>query len=206
MPELLIRQILPLAALLSLSAPLAAQAQGNGNSGDNNHVLRVCADPDYLPFSNSAGAGFENKVAALIAKSMGRQLEYHWASWRGPGGFSNFLADNLDAGKCDVVMDLPYGDAEEGYTNPYYTSSYVFISKANNDITSMTALTQHPMKIGFEEETTPQTALQMLDLTQNAVVFHIADDPNASPEQFLQAVENNRVGVMITWNRRSAPS
>ncbi len=199
MPELLIRQILPLAALLSLSAPLAAQAQGNGNSGDNNHVLRVCADPNYLPFSNSAGAGFENKVAALLAKSMGRQLEYHWASYRGPGGFSNFLADNLDAGKCDVVMDLPYGDAEEGYTNPYYTSSYVFISKANNDITSMTALTQHPMKIGFEEETTPQTALQMLDLTQNAVVFHIADDPNASPEQFLQAVENNRVGVMITW-------
>ncbi len=128
------------------------------------HVLRVCADPDYLPFSNSAGQGFENKVAEVLAKSMGRQLEYHWASYRGQGGFSNFLADNLNAGKCDVVMNLPYGDNEEGYTNPYYTSSYVFISKGD-DITSMTELTRHPMKIGFEEDTTPQDALQMLNLT-----------------------------------------
>jgi mxaJ protein len=189
-----IRQLLPLAALLGFTMPLAAHAQTSGN----NQVLRVCADPDYLPFSNSAGQGFENKVAELLAKSMGRRLEYHWASYRGQGGFSNFLADNLDAGKCDVVMDLPYGDNEEGFTNPYYTSSYVFIAK-NNDITSMIDLTRHPMKIGYEEETTPETALKMLDLTQDAVAFHIADDPNSSPEQFLRAVENNRVGVMITW-------
>jgi mxaJ protein len=197
MPNMSIRPVLPLAALLSLAVPLAAHAQGS----ENNHVLRVCADPDYLPFSNRAGDGFENKVAEVLAKTMGRQLEYHWASYRGQGGFSNFLADTLDAGKCDVVMDLPYGDGEEGYTNPYYTSSYVFITKTSNnyDITSMTSLTHQPMKIGFEEETTPETALQMLDLTQEAVPFHIADDPNASPEQFLQAVENNRVGVMITW-------
>jgi mxaJ protein len=186
---------LPLAALLGLAAPLAAHAQNNNN---DNKVLRVCADPDYLPFSNSAGQGFENKVAEILAKTMGRQLEYHWASYRGQGGFSNFLADNLNAGKCDVVMNLPYGDNEEGYTNPYYTSSYVFITKGD-DITSMTELTRHPMKIGFEEDTTPQDALQVLNLLPEAVPFHIAEDPNASPEQFLQAVENGRVGVVITW-------
>jgi quinoprotein dehydrogenase-associated probable ABC transporter substrate-binding protein len=189
--------VLPFAALLSVAAPLAAHAQDTANT----KVLRVCADPNYLPFSNSAGQGFENKVAAQLAKTMGRTLEYRWASYRGPGGFSNFLADNLDAGKCDVVMNLPYGDNEEGYTNPYYTSSYVFISKAdkNYDITSMRSLTLHPVKIGYEEETTPETALKMLDLTQNAVTFHVAEDPTASPEQFLQAVETGRVGVMITW-------
>jgi quinoprotein dehydrogenase-associated probable ABC transporter substrate-binding protein len=191
-----IRQALPLAALL-LTAPLAAHAQGGGN----NQVLRVCADPNYLPFSNHAGEGFENKVAELLAKSMGRQLEYHWASYRGHGGFSNFLADNLKAGKCDVVMDLPYGDNEAGYTDPYYTSSYVFISKANKDydISSMISLTHHPIKIGYEEETTPEIALKMLDLLPNAVVFHIAEDPNASPQLFLQAVQTDRVGVVITW-------
>ncbi len=194
MPKISIRQVLPLAGLLSLTAPLAAHAQNS----DNTQVLRVCADPNYLPFSNKAGQGFENKVAELLAKSMGRRLEYHWASYRGQGGFSNFLADNLDTGKCDVVMNLPYGDNEEGYTNPYYTSSYVFIAK-NDDITSMIDLSHHPMKIGFEDETTPQTALKMLNLTQDAVVFHVADDPTASPEQFLQAVQDNRVGVVITW-------
>jgi mxaJ protein len=199
MSKISIRQLLPLAGLLGLTVPLAAHAQASASNSDNSHMLRVCADPNYLPFSNRAGQGFENKVAELLAKSMGRQLEYQWASYRGEGGFSNFLADNLEAGKCDVVMDLPYGDNEVGFTNPYYTSSYVFISKANNNISSMTELTRRPMKIGFEEETTPETALQMLNLTQEAVIFHVADDPSASPEQFLQAVENDHVGVMITW-------
>jgi mxaJ protein len=197
MPKISCLPALPVAALLGLAVPFAAQAQHSANS----HVLRVCADPDYLPFSNSAGQGFENKVAEQLARTMGRKLEYHWASYRGQGGFSNFLADNLDAGKCDVVMDLPYGDNEEGYTKPYYTSSYVFISRKDKDydISSMRSLTLHPVKIGFEEDTTPETALKMLDLTQNAVMFHIAEDRTASPEQFLQAVQSDQVGVVITW-------
>ena len=55
------------------------------------------------------------------------------------------------------------------------------------------------IKIGYEDETTPETALQMLNLVGNAVPYHIADDPSASPEQLLQAVQDNKVGVMITW-------
>src|ERR1700758_1000240 len=64
--------------------------------------LRVCADPDYLPFSDRAGEGFENKVAVLMAKALGERLVYTWASYRGAGGFNEFLSRNLDAGKCDA--------------------------------------------------------------------------------------------------------
>ncbi|HJU11764.1 MAG TPA: hypothetical protein VJ728_12850, partial [Candidatus Binataceae bacterium] len=91
--------------------------------------LRVCADPDYLPFSNSAGEGFENKIAEFTAKNLQENLVEVWASTRGPGGFGEFLARNLDAGKCDAIMDMPYGSQEELTTDPYYISSYVFISK-----------------------------------------------------------------------------
>lgn len=161
--------------------------------------LRVCADPDYMPFSNRAGQGFENQVAAFVAKALGRPLEYHWASYRGQGGFSNFLADNLDVGKCDAVMDLPYGDVEEGYTQPYYISSYVFVTKKGTQVRSLRSPALRTMKIGFEADTGPEMALKILGLTGNAVPFHVADDPNASPKSMLQAVEDGKVGVMITW-------
>ena len=67
-------------------------------------ALNVCADPDYLPFSNRAGEGFENKVAEAVAKVLGEPLNYTWASHRGNGGFPQFLSSTLDARKCDVIM------------------------------------------------------------------------------------------------------
>src|SRR5215468_3268481 len=88
--------------------------------------LRVCADPDYLPYSNRAGEGFENKVAEVVAKAMGETVAYKWASYRGHGGFPQFLSSTLDEKRCDVVMNIPYGSREELTTKPYYISSYVF--------------------------------------------------------------------------------
>ncbi|MDD2877421.1 MAG: transporter substrate-binding domain-containing protein [Acidiphilium sp.] len=181
-------------------APHAVSA-ANAQPSANSHVLRVCADPDYLPYSNRAGQGFENKVAELVAKAMGRKLEYTWASYRGHGGYSNFLAENLDAKKCDVVMNLPYGDHEEAYTKPYYRSSYVFITRKDKHyhIRSMNSVSLKSIKIGFEADTTPEIAIKMLDLINNAVEFNVASDPTASPRQLLQAVQDGKVGVMVTW-------
>src|SRR5690349_23409154 len=85
-------------------------------------ALSVCADPDYLPYSNRAGEGFENKVAAVVAKALGGPVVYTWASYRGHGGFPQFLSFTLDAKKCDVVMSIPYGSREELTTRPYYIS------------------------------------------------------------------------------------
>jgi len=186
-----------LLAALALAPSNAAAATAEPNAS----ALRVCADPDYLPFSNRSGQGFENKVAEVLAHSMGRPIEYHWASTRVRGGFSNFLADTLDAGKCDLVMDLPYGDNEEGYTQPYYTSSYVFIQRKDNNglITSMSSPDLHGMKIGYEEDTTPEMALKMFNLTGNVMTFNVAERPGESPEQFLQAVQSGKIDVAITW-------
>ncbi len=163
--------------------------------------LRVCADPDYLPFSNQAGQGFENKVAELVAKAMGRKLEYHWASYRGHGGFSDFLADTLDQRKCDVVMSLPTGDNEEAYTKPYYVSSYVFVTRKDKHyhIRSMNSVSMRKIKIGFEAGSTPQIGVMESNLINNAVEFHVSSNPKASPREMLQAVQDDKVGVMITW-------
>src|SRR5207237_9497301 len=129
-------------------------------------TLRVCADPDYLPYSNRAGQGFEHKVAEAVAKALGERLEYTWENTRGRGGFPEFLARTLDADKCDVVMNLPYGSREELTTEPYYVSSYVFVFKKsrNYDIKSMDSATLKRIKIGFESDTPAENGLKMRGL------------------------------------------
>src|SRR5260370_2385171 len=118
-------------------------------------TLRVCADPEYLLYSSRAGAGFENKIAEAVAKALGEPIEYAWENTRAKGGFPEFLGRTLDANKCDVVMNIPYGSREELTTQPYYVSSYVFVFKKskNYDIRSMDSAILKRIKIGFESDT-----------------------------------------------------
>src|SRR5580704_5641842 len=118
-------------------------------------ALSVCADPDYLPYSNRAGEGFENKIAVAVAKALGEKLEYTWASSRGHGGFPQFLSSTLDAKKCAVIMSIPYGSREESTTRPYYISSYVFVFAKNRNyqITSMDSPVLKRIRVGFEKNT-----------------------------------------------------
>jgi mxaJ protein len=163
--------------------------------------FRVCADPDYLPFSNRAGQGFENKIAELTAKGLGAKLVEVWATMRGPGGFGEFLARNLDAGKCDAIMDMPYGSQEELTTDPYYSSSYVFISKRTRsyDLENMDSPILHKLRIGFERDTPPEDGLKLRDLLSQAEPFSVGDTESVSPATMLRAVQEGSVDVMITW-------
>jgi hypothetical protein len=68
-------------------------------------VLRVCADPRNLPFSNEAGEGFENKIAALLAQKLGKTLAYEYYP-----GTTGFVRNTLNAHLCDVIMGMPQGD------------------------------------------------------------------------------------------------
>ena len=177
-----------IAALLVLAAPAEA--------------LRVCADPGYLPFSNRAGEGFENKVAEAVAKAMGETVEYTWASYRGHGGFPQFLSSTLDAKKCDVVMSIPYGSREELTTRPYYTSSYVFIfPKAKNyNLTSMDSPALKRLRIGFERDTPAEDGLKIRSMIPGTVVpFDVSDEGAESPATMLDALKNGKIDVLITW-------
>ncbi len=163
--------------------------------------FRVCADPDYLPFSDRAGQGFENKVAQLTAESLHMNLIEVWDTTRGPGGFGEFLARNLDQGKCDAIMDMPYGSQEELTTDPYYVSSYVFIARKDKgyDLESMDSTILHKLRIGFERDTPPEDGLKLRDLLAQAQPFSVGDTENVSPVTMLKAVQDGTVDVMITW-------
>jgi len=177
-------------ALGALATPSTARA-------DN---LRVCADPNYMPFSNKAGAGFENQVALFVAKTMGARLVYRYATTRGPGGFDQFVHEELNAHKCDVVMDVPYASDNVLTTHSYYISSYIFVyPKAKHyDITSMDSPVLKELKIGFEADTPAENGLKLRTLILHAVPFDSADSPSASPTEMLDAV-GTKVQVGVTW-------
>ena len=92
-------------------------------------ALRVCADPNNLPFSNRRGEGFENVLVERIARDLGRRVEYTWWAER-----RGFVRNTLKAGLCDLVPGLPSGSELALVTRPYYRSTYVFVSRRSRGL------------------------------------------------------------------------
>src|SRR6185369_9669868 len=112
------RRIQTIAATLLLAASYAFGADGKS--------LRVCADPYNLPFSNQQQEGFENKMAEVIAKDLGRPVSYVW--WGQRRGFvRNTMNATLEAGRCEIMIGAPAGYDLVRTTKPYYRSTYVFV-------------------------------------------------------------------------------
>ena len=185
----------------SVLGPVAVVAVSLAVLASPARALTVCADPDYLPYSNRASEGFENKVAEAVARALGEKVTYAWASYRGQGGFSQFLASTLDAKKCDVVMSLPYGSREELTTRPYYVSSYVFVfpKSKNYPISSMDSPVLKGLKIGFEHDTPAEGAVKLRGMIPRAVGFDVAESPDESPAVMLKALTSGKIDVLITW-------
>ena len=113
------------------------------------HPLRVCADPNALPFSNGSGEGFENRLAELLARELGVKLEYTWWAER-----RGFFRNTLKAKRCDVVMGVPAGLEMAATTEQYYAASYAFVSRgeigASLDFFSAPRLRTPPVRGGKE--------------------------------------------------------
>lgn len=186
------------ALVLSATATVPAAHAANAASGS---ALKVCADPNYLPYSNRDGKGFENDIAKYVANKLGATIDYNWSDSRGHGGYAEYLSRNLDSGKCDVVMNMPYGNQEELTTDPYYISSYVFVSKKAKgyNLTSLNAPVLKKLKIGFESDTPVEEGLQLRDLVTTAKSYDVGGATGVSPRSMLEDVENGTLDVMITW-------
>src|SRR5947208_1579506 len=90
--------------------------------------LRICSDPNNLPFSNDKLEGFENKIADIVAKEIGRKIEYSWRAQR-----RGFFREALKQADCDIVMGAPAHFELCLTTQPYYRSTYVFVSRKNHE-------------------------------------------------------------------------
>jgi mxaJ protein len=167
-------------------------------------TLRVCADPNNLPYSNDQKQGFENQIASLIASDLGVPVEYFWFPQR-----SRFFEKTLDRGVCDVVMGMPVGMDEAATTAPYYRSSYVFISKRSRglDIHSFDDPRLRTLKIGVQilgeedDSLPPVHALIARGLVHNLVGYSIFGNLNEKnpAADVIRALEKGEVDVAVVW-------
>src|SRR6516164_10037913 len=122
-----VAHILPVASLFLLAAgPAAAQT---GDVVDRSE-LKVCADPNNLPFSDEKKQGFENKVAELIGAELGLKVDYTWFPQ-----VIGFVRNTLSAHLCDLVMGTVAGDEVMQTTNPYYFTTYVMFYRSDKAFT-----------------------------------------------------------------------
>ncbi|HJP58110.1 MAG TPA: substrate-binding domain-containing protein [Gemmatimonadales bacterium] len=190
------RRLAAAAAALSLAA-LAAAAPAP-------RELRVCADPNNLPFTNRAGEGFENRIAELVARDLHARLSYTWWAQR-----RGFFRNTLNASLCDVVMGVPSDFEMARPTEPYYRSSYVFVTRRDRHlaIASLDDTVLRRLRIGVQligndyMNTPPAHALSRRGMVANVVGYTVYGDytePNP-PARIVDAVARGDVDVAIVW-------
>ncbi|WP_448190840.1 substrate-binding domain-containing protein [Azospirillum sp. sgz301742] len=180
------------AALLTLAAPAHADE------------LRVCADPNNLPFSNDRGEGFENRIVELLAADLHVPVRYTWWAQR-----RGFVRNTLKAGLCDVLAGVPSGFEMVSATRPYYRSSYVFVSRADRglDVASFNDPRLREVRVGVQmigndaTNTPPAHALSRRGIVDNVAGYTVYGDyaqPNP-PARIVAAVASGEVDVAVVW-------
>jgi len=167
-------------------------------------MLRVCADPNNMPFSNRDGTGFENALADLIGQELHQSVDYTWQPQR-----RGFLRETLNAMRCDVVLGIPVEDHEVLATRPYYRSTYVFVQRSDllPPIQSLDDPRLAHLRIGIHiigddyNSLPPGVALARRGLVANLTGFSIYGDYSqpAPPHLLIDAVADGTVDVAIAW-------
>jgi len=166
--------------------------------------LRVCADPNNLPYSNAAGEGFENKVMQLIADDLGATLRYTWWAQR-----RGFIRNTLNAGDCDVIAGVASNQGMLGTTQPYYRSSYVFVSRTDRHLalTSFDDPRLRRLRIGVQligddgANTPPTQALARRGIVDQVHGYMVYGDyrDRAPQSPIVDAVAAGDIDVAIVW-------
>lgn len=167
-------------------------------------ALRVCADPNNLPFSNARGEGFENRLADLVAREMGATVTYTWWAQR-----RGFVRNTLRAGTCDVVMGVPADYDPVLTTRAYYRSTYVFVARADRGlrVVSFDDARLRRMRIGVHvigddyANPPPAHALARRGMVRNVVGYSIYGDyaePDP-PARLLDALVHGDIDMAVVW-------
>ncbi len=188
-----------LAGILVATATATAAAQRPSPAQPG--VLRVCNDPDNMPFSNQKEEGFENKIAQLIAKDWNARLEYVWYPTR--RGYFRILNGMY----CDLIIQAPGGLDMAGTTDAYYRSGYVFVTRQDGKLADIKSLADPRLKkarIGVtllpsDEQLPPTMALSHYGVIGNLRGFHGWYNDDDRPEDIVNAVANDSVDVAIAW-------
>jgi quinoprotein dehydrogenase-associated probable ABC transporter substrate-binding protein len=192
-----------LAAIAIFCAGCTAEAR-RPTADSRQRVLRVCADPNNLPYSNEKQQGFENAIASLVARDLKARVDYTWWPQR-----RGFVRMTLKRGQCDVIMGIPSNYELALPTTPYYRSSYVFVSRADRHlgITSFDDPRLKKLKIGVQMigndhvNSPPAHALAKRGIIDNVTGYTVYGDYRSqSPgRDIVDAVAHGDVDLAVVW-------
>jgi mxaJ protein len=180
-----------LAAALVLAAATTHAAE--------QRLLRVCSDPDNLPYSNQEGAGFENKIAELIAQDLHATLQYDWWPQR-----RGFVRRTIGADMCDVLIGVPADFERVATTRPYYRSTYVFVTRKGNAVPDFGSAAIRQRRIGVQligndmAATPAGHVLARAGATANVTGFTIFGDGPAA-QRMVHAVDAGDIDAALLW-------
>lgn len=187
------------------AAPSAALAQGAGLGAAGElvdpDVLRVCADPSNMPFTDESGEGFENKLAELVAEKTGRKsVAYTWFPMA-----TGFVRNTLRANRCDIIMGYAQGDELVQNTNAYYRSTYVMVSRKGSGLDDVETIEDPKLadkKIGIVGGTPPSANMAAAGLMKNAKNYPLMVDTRFAPsmaEVMIKDMLDGVIDVAILW-------
>jgi quinoprotein dehydrogenase-associated probable ABC transporter substrate-binding protein len=194
-----------MAAAFTAALPGLALAQGAGLGAAGElvdpDVLRVCADPSNMPFTDESGEGFENKLAEMVAAKLGRKsVSYTWFPM-----VMGFVRNTLRANRCDIIMGYAQGDELVQNTNAYYRSTYVMIYPKGGDLDGVETIEDARLagkKIGVVEATPPTANLAAAKLMHNAKIYPLTADTRFAPSMAELMVKDMQSGIIdaaLVW-------
>jgi quinoprotein dehydrogenase-associated probable ABC transporter substrate-binding protein len=193
--------LLCVAALALVGERLRAQGVGLDAEFElvDPKVLRVCADPSNLPFSNEKGEGFENKVMELMAAKLDKKLAYVFYPQA-----TGFVRNTLGARRCDVIPGFPQGDELAQTTNPYYRTAYALVIKPGTGLDDLASLGDPRLKekrIGIVAGTPPATYLAVNGLMLKAKPYPLVVDTrvDSAAQAMMRDLASGEIDVGVLW-------
>jgi quinoprotein dehydrogenase-associated probable ABC transporter substrate-binding protein len=160
--------------------------------------LKVCADPNNLPYSDEKREGFENKIAELMGGELGLKVDYAWFPQ-----VIGFVRNTLRAHLCDLAMGTVAGDEIMQTTNPYYFTTYVLFYRSDKDLAVEGVQDAHltGLRLGVVAGTPPADLLVRHDLMSHTKPYALTVDTRAeSPtHQMVQDVIDGTIDVGFLW-------
>ena len=158
--------------------------------------FRVCADPENMPYSNQKGEGFENKIAEVLAKDLGKEITYEfWLDRQG------YLRNTINAQRCDVIIGMGSDVDNLRTSKPYYRSGYVFVYRksSNYNIKDWDSPDLKKGIIGIVGQSPPTIALRDHDLMGNSHPYRLQRDLNMPPSEMIDDLVAGKNDIAIIW-------
>ncbi|MBB4845769.1 quinoprotein dehydrogenase-associated probable ABC transporter substrate-binding protein [Paucibacter oligotrophus] len=196
-----------LGCMLALSLASAGQAQ----QPPARTALRVCQDPNNMPFSNQAAEGIENRIAQLFGKALGLPVSYYSFPQR-MGFVRNTLRYKLPDQDypCDIIMGVPVGFDQVAQTRPYYRSTYTLVLarrkgledvQSSADFLALPAARREALRIGVYDRSPGSEWLLAHGLLAQGVPYNmLSPNPEQYPGEIIEKdLVQGKLDAAIVW-------